>query len=101
MDDVSKPNVRITEFLGRLQRLSRARYEGVVFEDQDVFLDGRDFINCTFRRCRLRIVLGAFMFSGTQNLSECSWLLGGPADSTVKLIQYVQSGGDLGHGPIQ
>ncbi len=102
MDDVSQPDARIVEFLGNLQRLGRVRYENTVFEDQAVFLDGRDFVNCTFRRCRFHILVGAFVFTGTQNITECQWLLGGPTESTVKLLDYMRAGGDAGFGgPIQ
>lgn len=102
MIDPSQPDGRVTEILGLIQGLSRTRFEGEVFEDQDVFLDGRDFINCTFRRCRLHIFIGLFSFTGSQTFDGgLEVRLGGPAEGLMNLLEYLRSGGDTGGGPIQ
>lgn len=36
--------------------------EGQTFVDSDVWLDGRGFVRCTFRRCRLIVEVGRFGF---------------------------------------
>lgn len=102
MDNVSELDPRFTELLTTIQSLTRTRHEGVTFEEQDVFLDGRDFIGCTFRNCRMYLFVGVVHFSGNVSFINCAWLLGGPAEGAVSLLDFArQTGVDNTEGPVQ
>ncbi len=90
MDDVSIPDRRIAGILAQLPASGLIQHQDEVFDGQSVRLDGRRFVNCTFRRCVLYITLGWFQFAGNQNFVECSWGLEGPAKGTVQLLDSVR-----------
>ncbi len=74
-------------------RQSMTRYEKRAFEDEDVLLDGHEYINCRFNRCR--ILFGA---SGPVNLtgngfSECKWEFTGAAAQTLAFLKAMYTGG--------
>ena len=70
--------------------------DGVSFTDQDVLLDGIQYKNCKFERCKI------FFFGNLQTMlqensfSECSWQFAGPAQTTVQFMTAMyQHGGGL------
>lgn len=100
MEDVSVVDPQVVEAIEQLKWLVLLPIEGVTYEDQVVFLDGRAFTNCSFIRCEMTILLGRFALTGTTNISQCSWRLSEVAKGTVELLDYVRAGGDL-QGPVQ
>ena len=99
MDDPAVRDPRISKYALELVALPLARHEDETFADQDVYLDGREFVNCMFQRCRMHILLGRFRLLGTNSVPDCEWVLEGPTESTVKLLEYLSAGGD--QRPIQ
>jgi hypothetical protein len=97
MDDPARIHPRIERLMRDLDGLRRTVHDRETFEDQTIHLDGREFINCTFRRCTFTITLGIFMFRGEQQIADCEWQLLGPTRSTFELLQYVQNGAFRAH----
>jgi len=58
MIDISKPNEQIQELLKALDKISLMSVIGWEFKDQDVYLDGKEFVQCNFKNCRLISHLG-------------------------------------------
>ncbi len=93
MDDVSAVPPRIAKFLADLKEPSTEVHMNEVFEDVRVILDGRAFFNCTFRRCQMTLLTGAFSFSGEQQFIDCTWDVGGPVEAALKFLDYIRGGG--------
>lgn len=68
------------------------RHVGAVFEDQDVQLDGNQFVDCVFRRSRLVFsAIRAVELSGNV-IEECDWVLEGPAGTTLTFMSGLYNG---------
>jgi hypothetical protein len=88
--DVSQPEARINAVLASLQDWEFGTAEGIEFEDQDVYLDGREFIDCSFRNCRVYITLGYFRMINPRALVDCQFFLAGPAEIMKTLVDLVE-----------
>lgn len=55
--------------------------EGIVVENQEVWLDGRSFVRCTFRNCTIHLRLGLFSVDvATRFEGDTSYTFAGPAE---------------------
>jgi hypothetical protein len=88
--DVSQPELRINAVLASLQDWEFGTAQGIEFEDQDVYLDGREFIDCSFRSCRIYITLGYFRMINPRALVDCQFFLAGPAEIMKTLVDLVE-----------
>lgn len=68
------------------------RVEGRTYVDQEILLDGQEYIGCTFRRVR-------FVYSAIQQVSlsgnmieDCTWAFDGPAADTVNFLSGLYNG---------
>ena len=93
--DVRAPDPRAQELLERLPAMALERVEGLTFEDQDVHLDGREFIDCSFVRCRMLIALGWFRLTGAFEARDCLWALGPPVEGAVRLLDDMRRMGRM------
>jgi len=86
---LDKPDRRIQDLLAEIERMDLVPVLGQSFEDQDIYLDGREFVDCNFKHCRLFSHLGHWRFSGKYKLERCGFHFQYPAsvvwDTTVKL----------------
>jgi hypothetical protein len=90
--DVGLPDARAQEIVARLPTMALGTIKGRTFQDQDVYLDGRDFVDCTFIRCRMIFALGWFAVRGRLQVRECNWSLGPPAHLAVQLMEDMRRG---------
>jgi len=64
-----------------------------IFENQDVVLDFHEYDHCEFKNCRM-IVYGFGRFQLTNNrITDCQWVLAGPAQTTIQLMGTLYHGG--------
>lgn len=88
--DVAGPERRISAVLAALQDWEFETATGIEFEGQDVHLDGREFIDCSFRRCRIYVTLGYFRMINPRAFVDCQFLLAGPAEIMKSLVDVVE-----------
>lgn len=89
-EDVSQPEPRIGQLLAALQEWEFDTADGVDFVEQDVYLDGREFVNCSFRNCRIYITLGYFRLINPRAFVDCSFYLAGPAEIMKTLVDLIE-----------
>ena len=70
-----------------------AQHQGETFTNETVFLDGNEYLNCTFTNCEL-------IFSGTAgvtlqgiNFNSCRWTFHGPAGTTINFMTALYQAG--------
>lgn len=89
MMTLDKPDRRIQDLLAEIEKMDLAPVFGQDFENQDIYLDGREFVDCTFKRCRLFSHIGHWRISGKYHLESCGFHFQYPAsvvwDTTVKV----------------
>jgi hypothetical protein len=66
--DTSKPDIGILAIMADIEKLKPEKIENENFTGVDVYLDGREFINCTFKDCRLITNLGCYTIRGEKIL---------------------------------
>lgn len=88
--DVAQPEPRISAVLGAMQDWDFETATGIEFEAQDVHLDGREFIDCSFRNCRIYITLGYFRMINPKAIVDCQFMLAGPAEIMKALVDLVE-----------
>jgi hypothetical protein len=88
--DVAQPEARISAVLGALQDWEFETASGIEFENQDVYLDGREFVDCSFRSCRIYITLGYFRMINPRALVDCQFFLAGPAEIMKTLVDLIE-----------
>jgi hypothetical protein len=97
--DPTVADPRVTVVLDQMTGLDLTRVQGVTFESKTVFLDGRQFVGCTFTNCDIRIVMGVFVIEdGT--FTGCAFRLYGPAAKVAEVIDTFGSGYVV-EGPVQ
>ncbi|HSP55409.1 MAG TPA: hypothetical protein VLS25_07455 [Dehalococcoidia bacterium] len=88
--DVVQPEPRISAVLASLQDWEFDAATGIDFEGQDVHLDGREFVDCSFRNCRIYITLGYFRMVNPRSFVDCQFFLAGPAEIMKTLVDLVE-----------
>jgi hypothetical protein len=74
------------------------KYKDEKFEEREVVLDGADFENCTFERCRLIYEGGSLpTFRGGTTFSNSTFALEGAAGRSMKYLGMLQA---IGAGNI-
>jgi hypothetical protein len=86
---LDKPDRRIQDLLSEIERMDLVGVFGQNFENEDIYLDGREFVDCSFKDCRLFCHVGHWRISGKYDLDRCGFHFQYPAstvwDTTVKL----------------
>ena len=82
MAELSEPNEQIQELLKALEKIDLVSVVGQNFKNQDIYLDGREFVDCKFKNCRLITHLGHCRLSGHYVIKDCKFDFMYPA-STV------------------
>jgi hypothetical protein len=97
MTDVSGEDPRISDFLDNVERdLIYIEVIGETFVDQDVYLDGRYWDKCTFRRCRIISRAGLFRMGNCTFAEHKGIALHGPAARLFELLTASRNmGGDV------
>jgi hypothetical protein len=89
MMKLDKPDRRIQDLLAEIEKMDLAPVFGQNFENKDIYLDGREFVDCNFKNCRLFSHIGHWRISGRYHLEGCGFHFQYPAsvvwDTTVKL----------------
>ncbi len=88
--DVAQPEPRINAVLASLQDWEFETAQGIEFVGKDVYLDGREFIDCSFRDCRMYITLGYFRMINPRSFVDCQFFLAGPAEIMKALVDLVE-----------
>jgi hypothetical protein len=93
--DVTKPDSRIPPILTSIEKLKLEVIKNQVFLDQDVYLDGREFVDCSFKRCRMFVKLGNFLITVTgkthQEMGYCEFVFLPPASAVRDTIMMLLS----------
>lgn len=87
-EDVGKPHPLVQDVLTRVEQVELQVVEGRHFKEEPVYLDGREFRDCTFERCRLFIKLGVFTATNS-NFLNSTFVMDGPANSLKNFIDMV------------
>jgi hypothetical protein len=98
-DLVSVADIRVEEAMVRLREQGLTQHVRETFRDQDVYVDGREFVECRFERCRMIVTLGWFKFEGNQTLIDCPWHTASfvrTAVATLEQVKARETGGDDG-----
>ena len=89
MMNLDKPDGRIQDLLAEIEKMDLVPVFGQSFESADIYLDGREFVDCNFRNCRLFSHIGHWRISGKYHLEGCGFHFRYPAsvvwDTTVKV----------------
>ena len=72
------------------------KFEDQTFKDQDILLDGNQYIECTFNRCQIIFKGVESMALNNPTFSDCRWHFNGPAGNTLKFLSIVYGLGDNG-----
>jgi hypothetical protein len=87
----SSVDLRLRGVLSALEGVSLQLVEGQTFVDQDVYLDGHLFRNCTFTRCRLFLALGHFRLEGESlTMDGCQVMFYRPALHVLDFVKFVE-----------
>ncbi len=95
-EDVAAPEPRINRVLAELQEWEFDTAKGKDFVEQDVYLDGREFVDCSFRSCRIYVTLGYFRMINPRALVDCRFYLAGPAEIMKTLVDLVEGRTETG-----
>lgn len=69
------------------------RFEGKTFVDQEILLDGNEYVGCTFRRVNfVYMAIRPPMLTGNK-MESCTWELSGPAADTFGFLSGLYNGG--------
>ena len=86
---LDKPDRRIGDLLTEIEKMDLDPVLDQNFVDQDIYLDGREFVNCNFKNCRLFCHIGHWRVSGEYHVEGCGFHFKYPAsvvwDTTIKL----------------
>jgi hypothetical protein len=83
LSDTTKPDVRLQPILTEIEKIlvGLERIKGKTFTDTDVYLDGREFINCYFKNCKMFAKLGCFVITGDIHMDGCTFVFLPPAEA--------------------
>ena len=86
--DVTKSDKRIQPIISGVEKIKLELIENAKFVDQDVYLDGRDFVSCIFKNCTMHVNLGHFSIRGTNTIfTNCEFKYY-PLAEAVKSISF-------------
>jgi len=95
MPKLDELDSRIQDLLAQIKKIDLAPVFGRNFENEDVYLDGREFVDCNFKNCRLFSHIGHWQVCGKYHLEDCAFQFEYPArvvwDTTVKLNSQPRS----------
>lgn len=89
----------MSALLSSLQQWEFETARGIDFADQDVHLDGREFVDCSFRNCRIYITLGYFRMINPRAFTDCQFYLAGPAEIMKTLVDLLEGRAGASRGP--
>lgn len=84
--DITKPDSRIQSVLSEIEKIELELIENKSFIGQDVYLDGRDFVNCVFQYCTIHVKLGHFKIRGKIQLKNNVFKLYPPAEAVKSIF---------------
>jgi hypothetical protein len=88
MPKLDEIDSRIQDLLTQIKKIDLSPVFGRDFENKDIYLDGREFVDCSFENCRLYSNIGHWQVSGKYQLQDCVFEFGYPArvvwDTTLK-----------------
>ena len=88
--DVTVPDPRMYEILTGLDKWELRLIENQGYVETDVYFDGREFRNCSFRNCNIFIKIGHFRISGQKLVFvNCKFNLDGPASAVKSVIDLI------------
>jgi hypothetical protein len=88
--DVRKPTLEIQSIVTEIEKIKLEIIKDKTFVDTDIYLDGRSFVDCIFKNCRMFIKLGCFNIIGRIHLEGCEFIALPPA-AGVKSISDILS----------
>ena len=70
------------------------KFKNHTFEGQNVLLDGNEFIDCTFKNCKIEYRGFAGFNLESNSVTNCSWIMGNPAANAINYLAalYAQGG---------
>ncbi len=79
----------MTDMLRDMEKLEPQTIESHTFVENDVYLDGRSFHDCTFQKCRIFITLGCYELTGTIKFDDCTFDIKGPASNVASILDML------------
>ena len=88
--DVTKQDIQLEPILTDIENIKLELIENKTFVDQDVYLDGRDFVSCIFKNCTIHIKLGHFTIRGSNTiLTNCNFKYYPPAEAVKSISDII------------
>jgi hypothetical protein len=81
---------RIAALVAAVEDVPLARYEDVTFENENIWLDGGEYVRCRFINCRITVELGRFLVDDTLFDSACRFRGGAPANRWLAFTDYIR-----------
>jgi hypothetical protein len=69
------------------------KFENKEFVNEDISLDGNEFIKCAFKKCKIIYIGIKPVGLANSSFSDCSLIFEGPAANTVDFMMNMYSGG--------
>lgn len=91
--DVSQPDIRIEELAKAINKLPLERITNKDYQDTTIYLDGREFIDCTFQDCQFIVSAGHYRLVRKErhgHLVSIKITPRPPAAGVVSLLNLVQ-----------
>ena len=85
--DASVPDPMMHDILTDIEKWELSLVENQDFVEADVYLDRREFRNCTFRNCRIFLKVGHFRVTGKIVFAENHIICSGPAEGVRSLVE--------------
>ena len=84
--DVSHPDPRTLDFLTSLEKWKLQIIENQAFAGGDIYLDGREFRNCSFEYCRIFLKVGHYKITEPYKLRNNEFIFDYPASAVRNLV---------------
>ena len=87
--DVARPHSRVQQILTDIEQLELEVIEDREFRGETVYLDGREFRNCSFDNCKIFIKLGSFRLTGALIMKNSKFHLSPPAEGVKDFVDII------------
>jgi len=87
--DLAKPDPKINDVLIAIEQLDLDVVQGRQFKNETVYLDGREFRDCSFESCKIFIKLGVFRLTGSVKMIGSTFVMDGPANAVKIFVDLV------------
>jgi hypothetical protein len=91
MAEFNELNEQIQDLLTQIKKIDLTPVFGRDFKNEDVYLDGREFVDCNFNNCRLFCYIGHWRVLGKYNVKDCEFRFEYPAGVVWDTVRKLDS----------